>query len=258
MINKPLLTLCIIPARYASTRFPGKPLADILGKPMVQWVYERASKAFEHVYVATDDQRIADAVNAFGGRFVITSTEHKSGTDRCAEALEIVQRQCNKNFDVVVNIQGDEPFVHPEQLLLLVKPFNTDSLDIATLVKSFSPNEDIFNHNIPKVVLGANGKALYFSRSVIPHIRGVEIDRWAEKYTYYKHLGLYAYRSNVLKDISKLEQSPLERAESLEQLRWLENGFDIHAGVTNIETIAIDTPTDLERAIAWAKKNERF
>lgn len=258
MINKPMLTLCIIPARYASTRFPGKPLANILGKPMIQWVYERASKTFEHVYVATDDQRIANAINAFGGKFVTTSTEHKSGTDRCAQALEIIQRQSNKTFDVVVNIQGDEPFVHPEHLSLLVKPFNIESVDIATLVKPFGTNENIFNPNIPKVVLDTNGKALYFSRSVIPYIRGIEVDNWAKEHTYYKHLGLYAYKSNILKDISKLEQSPLEQAESLEQLRWLENGFAIHAKVTNIETIAIDTPADLERAIAWAEKNERL
>lgn len=258
IMKKPMLTLCIIPARYASTRFPGKPLANILGKPMVQWVYERAAKAFEHVYVATDDQRIADAVSAFGGKFVITSTEHKSGTDRCAEALDKIQIQTKKVFDIVLNIQGDEPFVHAEHLLMLVKPFSKKDVDIATLVKPFSTNEDIFNPNSPKVVVSANGKALYFSRSVIPHVRGVEIAQWASEHTYFKHLGLYAYRSNVLMDISKLEQSPLEKAESLEQLRWLENGYTIYAGKTNIETIAIDTPADLERAIAWAEKNEKF
>ena len=248
-------TLCIIPARYASTRFPGKPLAEIQGKPMIRWVYNKAVKAFEHVYVATDDERIANAVAEFGGKWVITSSEHKSGTDRSAEALAKIEEQVNLTFDIVVNLQGDEPFVHSEHLTLLLKPFTNHNVDIATLIKPFGTNEDIFNPNKPKVVISNQGKALYFSRSVVPHIRGIEMNRWAQEHTYFKHLGLYAFRSDVLRSISKLEQSTLEKLESLEQLRWLENGYTIYAEVTNIETIAIDTPADLAKAIDWAAKN---
>ncbi len=239
--------LGIIPARFASTRFPGKPLADIAGKPMIQWVYENASKAFGHVYVATDDERIAIAVKGFGGKCIMTSTSHQSGTDRCAEALLAAEKVTGISFEIVINIQGDEPFVKPELLHLLVEPFNNSKTQITTLVKPFEKGEDIFNPNSPKVAVGTNGMALYFSRSVIPSIRGCEEHQWAEKHIFYKHIGLYAYRANVLKEITLLPQSPLEIAESLEQLRWLENGYSIAVSVTNAETMAVDTPYDLEK-----------
>jgi 3-deoxy-manno-octulosonate cytidylyltransferase (CMP-KDO synthetase) len=245
--------LGLIPARYASTRFPGKPLAEIAGKPMIQWVYERACEVFAHVYVATDDQRIADVVTRFGGKYIITSAEHQSGTDRCAEALQIAQRETGITFDIVVNIQGDEPFIRPEQLKLVTEPFSNSKVQIATLVKPFEATDNIFNPNTPKVVVGTNGNALYFSRSAIPFIRSSEQNDWAKTNTFYKHIGLYAYRSNVLNEITKLEQSPLEKAESLEQLRWLENGYAIAVSVTNMETLAVDTPEDLERVREFAK-----
>ncbi len=244
--------LGLIPARYASTRFPGKPLAEIAGKPMIQWVYERACEVFAHVYVATDDQRIAEAVNMFGGKFIMTSTEHKSGTDRCAEALSIAEKETGLNFDVVVNIQGDEPFIRPEQLKLVTAPFKKEDTQIATLVKPFEATDNIFNPNTPKVVVGINGNALYFSRSAIPYIRGSEQHDWAKANTFYKHIGLYAYRAKVLREITQLPLSPLEIAESLEQLRWLENGYAIAASVTNLETLAVDTPEDLERVKVYA------
>lgn len=246
--------LGIIPARYASTRFPGKPLAEIAGKPMVQWVYERSIKAFKHVYVATDDTRISECVSGFGGECIITSPHHKSGTDRCAEALTIASNETGIQFDVVVNIQGDEPFIDAEQLEAVVKPFGNQEVQISTLAKLFAPGEDVFNSNSPKVVVSSTGKALYFSRSVIPFIRGVEKNDWQFKHSYYKHIGLYAYRSNVLQSITELKQSPLELAESLEQLRWLENGYNIHVGVTSMESLAVDTPDDLERVREYARK----
>lgn len=241
--------LAIIPARYASTRFPGKPLADINGKPMIQRVYERAAADFEHCCVATDDSRIEAAVKAFGGKSVMTAAEHRSGTDRCAEALEIYERHSGMKFDVVVNIQGDEPFVSHEQLALIKEAFDKETTAIATLVKRFGPDEDIFNPNIPKVALSANGNALYFSRSPIPYLRGKEQGEWQASFPYYKHIGLYAYRSETLKEITRLPQGELEKAESLEQLRWLENGYSIAVRVTTTETIAIDTPEDLDRLL---------
>lgn len=243
----------IIPARFASTRFPGKPLAEISGKPMIQWVYERTSKVFENVYVATDDGRIHKAVVAFGGRVVMTSTEHQSGTDRCAEALNIIEKETNSKFDIVINVQGDEPFIQPEQLKKVANCFNDPAVQIATLVKQFSKGEDIFNPNSPKVILNLKKEAIYFSRSVIPFIRKFEKSEWQQKYTFYKHIGLYAYRCDVLREITKLAQSPLELAESLEQLRWIENGYRIRVEETDMETLAVDTPEDLERVKEFAK-----
>lgn len=243
--------LGLIPARYASTRFPGKPLAQIAGKPMIQWVYQRASEVLENVYVATDDDRIANAVKGFGGRVVLTSTKHQSGTDRCAEALNTVQSLTNLQFDVVVNIQGDEPFIQAQQLQRVVGCFADTSVQIATLVKAFGPNEDIFNPNSPKVILNVNGDAIYFSRSVIPFVRGKERDDWKYNRKFYKHIGLYAYRADVLSRITKLPQSLLELSESLEQLRWIENGFKIRVVETDLETLAVDTPEDLERVRAY-------
>jgi 3-deoxy-manno-octulosonate cytidylyltransferase (CMP-KDO synthetase) len=247
----------IIPARYASTRFPGKPLADIAGRSMIQRVYEQASKALDMVVVATDDQRIFDAVVAFGGKAVMTSGQHKSGTDRCYEALT----KADGTFDVVINIQGDEPFVRPEQIEELKACFDDAATQIATLVKPFSVNDDfevLFNANSPKVVFNANREALYFSRSIIPYYRNAAHTEWLKKQTYYKHIGMYAYRSQVLAEITQLPQSPLELAESLEQLRWLENGYRIKVGITDTETIAIDTPEDLQRACEWFLKNNKL
>ncbi len=246
--------LGLIPARYASTRFPGKPLAEIAGKPMVQWVYERSAKTYSHVYVATDDTRISECVSGFGGKCILTSPKHQSGTDRCAEALNIVAQQTGIQFDVVVNIQGDEPFIDKQQLLEIVKPFENENVQIATLAKPFAEGEDIFNPNSPKVVVSSCSKALYFSRSAIPFLRGIEKNEWQHTHKYLKHVGLYAYRSDVLLSITQLKQSPLELAESLEQLRWLENGYNIHVGITSMESLAVDTPEDLEKVKEYAQK----
>ncbi len=245
--------LGIIPARYASSRFPGKPLAIISEKPMIQWVYERTSLVFEHVYVATDDERIRKAVEAFGGKVVMTSTAHQSGTDRCAEALDIVEELSNVKFDIVINIQGDEPFIQPEQLKKVASCFNDPSVQLATLVKQFSNNEDIFNPNSPKVILNKKNEAIYFSRSVIPFIRNKDESVWQENYPFFKHVGLYAYRTDIIREITKLSQSSLEIAESLEQLRWIENGYRIKVEKTDMETLAVDTPEDLEKVKEYAK-----
>jgi 3-deoxy-manno-octulosonate cytidylyltransferase (CMP-KDO synthetase) len=239
--------LGIIPARYASTRFPAKPLAILGGKPVIQRVYEQVAGILDDAYVATDDERIESAVKAFGGKVVMTSTKHNSGTDRCYEALTKISGQ----FDVVVNIQGDEPFIQPSQLEALKACFDDSQTQIATLVKPFTA-EDSFealqNINSPKVVLNKNHHAMYFSRSIIPYQRNAEKNIWIENHVYYKHIGLYAYRSEVLKEITALPQSSLELAESLEQLRWLENGYKIKVGISNVETIGIDTPEDLAKA----------
>lgn len=242
--------LALIPARYASTRFPGKPLALIFGKPMIRHVWERVSAVFGCCAVATDDPRIARAVERFGGRAVMTSAEHRSGTDRCREALDRMEAETGERFDAVVNVQGDEPFVAPEQLALLRDCFADPDTDIATLVKPFSAGEDIFNPNSPKVVLSASGHALYFSRSPIPYLRSEEKERWSAAHRFYKHIGLYAYRSEVLRRITALEPGELEKAESLEQLRWLEHGYRIKTAVTEGESHAVDTPEDLRRVEA--------
>ena len=238
----------IIPSRYASTRFPGKPLADLGGKPMIQRVYEQVVKTVDSVYIATDNTRIEAAVKNFGGNVVMTSDRHRSGTDRCYEAF----CKIGAGNDVIINIQGDEPFIQPEQIELLKSCFQEADTQIATLVKPFEKDSDfektLFNPNSPKVVLNNRSEAMYFSRSVIPHIRGAEYTEWLENHTFYKHIGLYAYRAEVLQAITALPQTPLEKAESLEQLRWLENGYKIKVAITNIETIGIDTPEDLENA----------
>lgn len=236
----------IIPARYASTRFPAKPLAILGGKTVIQRVYEKVAGVLDAVYVATDDERIEEAVKAFGGKVVMTSVDHKSGTDRCYEAFTKV----GKGFDVIVNIQGDEPFIQPSQLEALKACFDDDFTQIATLVKPFEADdiEALQNVNSPKVVINKYMNALYFSRSIIPYQRNVEMKDWLKNHIYYKHIGLYAYRGEVLKEITALPQSFLEIAESLEQLRWLENGYAIKVGISNVETIGIDTPQDLKRA----------
>lgn len=239
--------LALIPARYASTRFPAKPLAILGNKAIIQHVYERVSSIFEDAYVVTDDTRIEECVKAFGGRCVMTGTHHKSGTDRCFEALE----KLGAGFDVVVNVQGDEPFIAASQLETIKQCFADAETQIATLVKPFTPDDGIEaleNPNSPKVVLDNNNYAVYFSRSVIPYLRGVEKDEWLSHHTFYKHIGLYAYRAEVLKEITSMPLGVLEQAESLEQLRWLQAGYRIKVGTTDVETIGIDTPEDLERA----------
>ena len=234
----------IIPARYASTRFPGKPLAILGGKTVIQRVYEQAVSILDDAYVATDDERILQTVEAFGGRAVMTRSDHKSGTDRIEEAATKI----GTTADVIINIQGDEPFIHPSQIETLCRLFDDPQTQIGTLGKRFESMEAVENPNSPKIVTDVKGFALYFSRSVIPFIRGRQRDEWFGQYPFLKHLGIYAYRREVLGEITKLPQSSLEIAESLEQLRWLQNGYRIRVGETNIETVGIDTPEDLQRA----------
>ena len=245
--------IAIIPARYASTRFPGKPLADMKGKPMIQRVYEQVKKTIDAVYVATDDERIYKAVKTFGGDVVMTSVEHKSGTDRCREAYE----KAGKGEDVIINVQGDEPFIMPCQIEAIKECFADPSTQIATLVRKFTPEDGIdalVNPNSPKVVLGNNKEALYFSRSVIPYIRGAEQSEWLQKGTFYKHIGMYAYKAEVLDAITRLPQSTLEKAESLEQLRWLQNGYKIKVGITLQATKGIDNHAELAKALEYIKR----
>jgi 3-deoxy-manno-octulosonate cytidylyltransferase (CMP-KDO synthetase) len=234
----------IIPARYASTRFPGKPLAMLGGKIVIQRVYEQVVDVLGEAYVATDDERIQNAVKSFGGLAVMTSPDHKSGTDRVQEAAT----KLATDADVIINVQGDEPFIQKSQLETVKSLFDDPHTQIATLGKPFESLEAAENPNSPKIVTDVNGYALYFSRSVIPYIRGKERSKWLTSFPFLKHIGLYAYRSDVLSAITKLPQSPLEIAESLEQLRWLQNGYRIKVGLTDVETIGIDTPEDLARA----------
>ena len=239
----------IIPARYASTRFPGKPLALLGNKPVIQHVYEQATSVLNEVWVATDDDRIREAVKKCGGRVVMTRADHKSGTDRIEEAAEKTGTQA----DVVINIQGDEPFVQPSQIKTLMQLFDNADTQIGTLGKHFENIEAVNNPNSPKIVTDKQGFALYFSRSVIPYIRGAQDNEWLSHFPFLKHLGLYAYRREVLHEITQLPQSSLEIAESLEQLRWLENGYRIRVGLTDVETVGIDTPEDLQRAEEFLK-----
>ena len=239
-----MIFMAIIPARYASTRFPGKPLAVLGGKTVIQRVYEQVSSVLDEVYVATDDQRIYDCVVSFGGRAVMTREDHKSGTDRIEEAVEKIQ----SSADVIINVQGDEPFIQPSQRKTLMSLFDDSDTQIGTLGKPFESIEAVDNPNSPKMVTDNRGFALYFSRSVIPYIRGKEHSDWFGEYPFLKHLGIYAYRREVLKEVTQLPQSSLEKAESLEQLRWLQNGYRIRVGLTDVETVGIDTPEDLQRA----------
>ena len=236
----------IIPARYASTRFPGKPLAVLGGKTVIQRVYEQVSNVLNEVYVATDDERIFSCVESFGGKAVMTRKDHQSGTDRIQEAVEKTGTQA----DVIINVQGDEPFIQPSQIQTLMHLFDDLSTQIGTLGKPFESMEAVDNPNSPKIVTDNRGFALYFSRSIIPYIRGKERKDWFGEYPFLKHLGVYAYRREVLAEVTKLPQSPLEKAESLEQLRWLQNGYRIRVGLTDVETVGIDTPEDLQRAEA--------
>ncbi len=246
--------IAIIPARYASTRFPGKPLALLGGKPVIQRVYEQVAGVLDDAVVATDDGRIYEAVRAFGGKAEMTSPDHKSGTDRCWEAY------CKQGaaYDVVVNVQGDEPFVRASQLETLKRCFDDPATDIATLVRPFTEADGLAaleNPNSPKVVLDGRSRALYFSRSVIPYLRGVPREEWLARHRFYKHIGLYAFRRDVLQAVTALPQSTLELAESLEQLRWLENGYRIGVGLTEVETIGIDTLADLEAAERFLREH---
>lgn len=239
----------IIPARYASTRFPGKPLADIRGKTMIQRVYEQAKLGVNDVYVATDDQRIADEVTRFGGNFVMTSVHHQNGTERIAEAIEKIHQISGKQYDVVINIQGDEPFIKPEQIEEIKSCFLNPKTEIATLVKKIDKNEDVFDINKPKVIFNKDKKAIYFSRSPIPFSRNIEQSEWHNKHAYYKHIGMYAYKTDILHAITKLEQSSLEIAESLEQLRWIENAYHISVEITEFDSFGVDTPEDLRKLL---------
>lgn len=238
--------LGIIPARYASSRFPGKPLTLIDGKPMIQHVWERvnAMDCLQDVVVATDDDRIKACVEAFGGEVMMTSTNHRSGTDRCGEVLSRLMKE-GRDYDVVINIQGDEPYVETSQISDLAGVFQQGDVKIATLKKKISGMEELQSPNVVKVVCSLEGNALYFSRHTIPFQRGNEISSWMEHHDYFKHIGVYAFRSEVLLQLVKLEASPLEKMESLEQLRWLENGYSIKVIETQVENVAIDTPEDL-------------
>lgn len=238
--------LGVIPARFASTRFPGKPLVDIQGKSMIRRVYEQAQKAsgLAKVVVATDDERIAEELKNFGGDYIMTAAAHQSGTDRCAEVARKLP-----GFDVLINIQGDEPFIDPAQIDLLVSCFTDPTVQLATLIKEIHSESELFNHNLPKVVLNAKKEAVYFSRQTIPYLRNSEKENWLKAHLFYKHIGIYGYTASVLQEITQLPPSLLEMAESLEQLRWIENGYAIQTRVTAIETIAIDTPEDLKKIL---------
>lgn len=238
----------IIPARFGSTRFPGKPLAEINGNTMINRVYEQAVKSgkLQDVWVATDDKRIYDHVLGFGGKVTMTSEAHRTGTERCLEALEILEINGNK-YDVVINIQGDEPFIDPAQINKVAGCFNNLAVEIATLRKKITESSDLFNPNIIKVTTDIFNKAICFSRSPIPFMRGKDENEWINSHDYYKHIGIYAYRSNVLKSLCKLPQSSLETAESLEQLRWIENGYRIYVETTEFESYSIDTPNDIKQ-----------
>ena len=238
-------TLAIIPSRYASSRFPGKPLINIAGKSMIQRVYEQAKKArnLDHVIVATDDQRIFEAVKNFNGEVIMTRSDHESGTDRCAELASQFPE-----YELIINIQGDEPFIQPEQIdCLIEKAKETKSFQIGTMIKSISEVSELHNPNTVKVVIDQAQKALYFSRQAIPYLRGIEAKDWLKHHQFYKHIGMYIFRNSILKEISQLKRSSLELAESLEQLRWLENGYSIKTVETNLESFGIDAPEDLEQ-----------
>lgn len=238
----------VIPARYASSRFPGKPLVDINGKSMIRRVYEQVIKAgLDKVVVATDDFRILDHVQDFGGEVVLTSPDHQSGTDRCYEAYTLQKAR----FDVVINIQGDEPFIQPRQIETLTSCFAKPETQIATLIKKISVPEELFNPNMPKVVTSLDNQAIYFSRHPIPFCRQADSIEWVHRHSYFKHIGIYGFRAEVLAQITRLAPSSLEKAESLEQLRWLEHGYRITTAQTDLETFGIDTPEDLEKAIHY-------
>ncbi len=240
----------IIPARYASTRFPGKPLAMIKGKTMIRRVCEQAWKSkLDAVVVATDDVRIADEVMGFGGRYVLTDPNHRSGTDRCREALDLLENQ----YDAVINIQGDEPFIEPNQINLLVDLISRDDTELASLAMRIDDEDELFSPNAVKVVMDKNGNALYFSRNPMPFMRNIDRKEWLTKGVFYKHIGIYAYKAPTLRRIAEMQPTALECAESLEQLRWLENGLSIRLAVTQSQNVSIDTPSDLAKAEQFAQ-----
>lgn len=247
--------MAIIPARYASTRFPGKPLALLGGKPVIQWVWENVSAMPELAcaVVATDDERIAEAVEGFGGRAVMTASTHRSGTDRCGEVIRKLREE-GQTFDVAINVQGDEPFVRQEQLRSLVDCFADGEVQIATLKTAIHSTAELMSPNNVKVVCDLRGRALYFSRQPLPHVRGVEPEQWMEHHPYFKHVGIYAFRTETLEALVRLQQSPLELCESLEQLRWLENGYEIQVKETAVANIGIDTPADMALAEQYLTK----
>jgi 3-deoxy-manno-octulosonate cytidylyltransferase (CMP-KDO synthetase) len=240
-------TLGVIPARYASSRFPGKPLAMIDGKSMIMRVYEQTLKTtvLNRVIVSTDDERIFNHVKDCGGEVMMTSESHMSGTSRIGEVVENLSFMSQCPYDVIVNIQGDEPFIDPSQIDLIVSLFFKPEVSIGTLIRKIENSEDLFNPNVVKVVVDDEGKAMYFSRSPIPYLRGIPQEDWVGNQDFYKHIGLYAYRATVLKQILNLPEAPPEVAESLEQLRWLYHGYSIHTAITDIETVGIDVPEDL-------------
>lgn len=247
MNSHKLKVLGIIPARFASTRFPGKPLVIIEGKTMIQRVYEQAqqTQGIDQIVVATDDEKIAQEVENFGGKFIMTSSNHQSGTDRCAEVA-----QQYPNFDIIINIQGDEPFISPEQIDLLISCFQSADDELATLIKVIKNEGELFNSNIPKVIINTKQEAIYFSRQTIPYQRNTKKQsEWLDKHIYYKHIGIYGYSRKALLAIADLKPSSLELSENLEQLRWIENGYKIKTRITTHETIAIDTPEDLEKIL---------
>ncbi len=248
--------LGIIPARCGSTRLRAKPLVDIEGKPMIQWVYENAQKALNKVVVATDDEGIYNTVRDFNGKVVMTHSCHTTGTDRCLEAMDMIQKEQNYIPDVVINIQGDEPLLQPKQISILLKCFNDETTELATLVTPVINVKDLYNESECFVVLNNNHNALYFSRSVIPHIQNVPKSKWMEYHTFYKHLGMYAYTPKALKDFAKMERTDLEKTESLEQNRWLENMRSIKVGIANTESIPVDTIDDLEKVKSIVRKSK--
>ncbi len=239
--------LGVIPARYASTRFPGKPLAMIGDRPMIQWVWEGVSKIslLSDAVVATDDERIFDCVRNFGGKVVMTSSQHRSGTDRCGEVLRTMGVEAAQ-YDVVINIQGDEPNVACSQIEMVASCFFDPTVQIATLKKRIQTPDQLFSPNVVKVVSDLSGNALCFSRHPLPYLRGVEESQWLSQYAYYKHIGIYAFRREVLQQVVQLAPSPIEKAESLEQMRWMENGYKIAVRETQEENISVDTPADLD------------
>ncbi|OYT13497.1 MAG: 3-deoxy-manno-octulosonate cytidylyltransferase [Bacteroidetes bacterium 4572_114] len=240
----------IIPARYASSRFPGKPLADIKGKTMIHRVYEQCIKCtlLEKVIIATDDERIFDEIEGFGGMAMMTSTRHESGTERCGEVVETLERQGDV-FDAIINIQGDEPFIDPDQITKVAIQLKNENVGIATLVKKITNRKELFDPNVVKVVLDKDGMALYFSRATIPYLRGFEQVKWKNQHSYLKHVGIYGYKTETLKKITTLPKGKLEVAEMLEQLRWIENGYSIFAEETELESIAIDSEEDLSKIL---------
>ncbi len=241
--------LGVIPARWASSRFPGKPLVKIGSKTMIERVYLQALKSLDYVVVATDDERIFKELKGFGGQVVMTSENHQSGTDRCMEALDIFEKETGNKFEVVINIQGDEPFIQPQQIKDIADSFKDETTEISTLIKKITEPEVVFDPSCPKVIMNTNNEAIYFSRSTIPYIQNVDEKDWFNKFTYYEHLGLYGYRSDILRKITQLAPSSLEIAESLEQNRWLENGFKIRVLETEYENISIDTQEDLDKIL---------